>query len=96
LALADSRRAARVQGKEAPLPAAIDTLIQIEAADQMEAAGDHHAAIRLAAYAVEECPGDEAVLLWEQQLLAGNHEPNFDVHTWLFGEQQEQPSTESS
>jgi hypothetical protein len=96
LALADSRRAARVQGKEAPLPAAIDTLIQIEAADQIEAAGDHHAAIRLAAHAVEECPGDEAVLLWEQRLLAGNDEPNFDVHTWLFGEQQEQPSTESS
>ncbi|MDQ0867406.1 hypothetical protein [Arthrobacter globiformis] len=83
--LADSRRASRVRGKEAPLPPAIDALIQIEAADQLEAAGNHHEAIKFAANAVEECPGDDAVLLWEHRLISGDHDPGFDVHKFLFG-----------
>jgi hypothetical protein len=63
--MAASRRTARVKGKEAPLPAAVDALIQLEAADQLEAAGRHDEAVAFASNAVKESPGHEDLLAWE-------------------------------
>lgn len=82
--MANARRAARLAGKAAPLPAKIDALIQLEAADQMEAEGRHDEALRFAANAVEEFPGDDRLLAWEARLLAGDHDPLFAVHPFLF------------
>ena len=67
------------------MPAAADVLVQLEAADRLEAAGRHGDAVVYAANAVEEWPGHEDVLDWEQRLLAGEHDPSFDVHKFLFG-----------
>ena len=83
--LASVRRAARVKGNEAPLSAAVDALIQLETADQLEAAGRHDEAVVFAANAVEEYPGHEGLLAWEERLLAGDHDPNFNCHEFLFG-----------
>lgn len=83
--MATARRAARLTGKEPPLPAKIDALIQLEAADRLEAAERHADAIVCASNAVEEVPGDEMLLAWEEHLLAGDHDPAFDVHQFLFG-----------
>jgi hypothetical protein len=83
--MASTRRAARVKGKEAPLPAALDALIQLEAADQLEAVDRHDEAIVFAAYAVEEAPGREDLLAWEERLLAEDHDPNFNWQEFLFG-----------
>lgn len=84
-AMASSRHAARFVGKESPLPATIDALIQLEAADQLEIAGRHEEAVVFAANAVEESPGNANLMAWEQRLLSGDHDPDFDVHLFLFG-----------
>jgi hypothetical protein len=60
--MAAARRATRVKGKAAPLPPAVDALVQLEAADQLEAAGRHDEAVVFAANAVEESPGHEDLL----------------------------------
>jgi hypothetical protein len=83
--LATAQRAARVRGKEAPLPEAVDALLQLETADQLEAAGRHDEAVMFAANAVEERPGHHELLTWEERLLAGDHDPNFNCHEFLFG-----------
>ncbi len=83
--LASSRHAARRTGKEDPLPATIDALLQLEAADQLEAAGRHEEAVALAANAVEESPGNAAIIAWEQRLLSDDHDPDFDAHQFLYG-----------
>lgn len=83
--LAASRRAARAAGKEQPVPEGADVLVQLEAADRLEAAGRHDEAVLRAACAVEECPGQQDVLDWEERLLAGDHDPQFEVHKFLFG-----------
>lgn len=94
--MADTRRAARLAGKAPPLPQKIDTLIQLEAADQSEAAGRHADALRYAAAAVEECPGDERVLIWENRLASGDHDPMFRCQAFLFNkpEDEEDPPEE--
>ena len=56
VAMAQARSDARYTGKQAPFPAAIDALIQLEAADQLEAAVRHDEAVAFAANAVAECP----------------------------------------
>jgi hypothetical protein len=83
--LATARRATKIKGKEAPLPAAVDALLQLETADQLEAAGRHDEAVGFASNAVEECPGHEDLLVWETRLVAGDHDPNFNCHKFLFG-----------
>ncbi|MFD6713731.1 hypothetical protein ACFWDB_07550 [Micromonospora chalcea] len=95
--LAMTRRTARIKGKEAPLPAAVDALLQLEAADQLEAVGRHAEAVRFASNAVEEFPGNEDLLAWERRLIAGDHDPAFSVHKFLFGkEPKEAPAKEES
>jgi hypothetical protein len=83
--MAGARRAERLHGKEAPLPASVDTLIQLEAADQLEAVGRHDEAVAFAANAVEESPGHADVLQWEERLLAGEHDPSFHCQSFMFG-----------
>jgi hypothetical protein len=73
--------------EETPLPAAVDALIQLETADQLEAAGRHDEAVGFASNAVEECPGHEDLLAWEKRLGAGDHDPNFSCHKFLFGKE---------
>lgn len=83
--LANARRRARVRGKEAPLPAAVDALLQLEAADQLEAMGRHEEAVEFASSAVEAHPGHEDLQAWEERLVGGDHDPGFDCHKFLFG-----------
>jgi hypothetical protein len=83
--MATLRRSARLKGNEPPLPAALDALIQLEAADQLETAGRHHEAVAFAANAVEESPGHQELITWESRLVAEDHDPNFEVHKFLFG-----------
>lgn len=84
--LATSRRVSRMNGHETPLPASIDVLLQLTTADNLETAGRHDAAVEFASNALEECPGHEDLLVWEERLVAGDHDPNFDCHKFLFGE----------
>lgn len=94
VAMAQSRNDARHTKSQAPLPAVIDTLIQLFTADELEAAGRHDEAVAFAANAVTELPGNKALLAWEARLVAGNHDPDFDVHTFLFGERKGEVSKE--
>jgi hypothetical protein len=84
-AMACSRHAARLKGGESPLPATIEALIQLEAADQLELVGRHEEAVVLAANAVEEAPGNTSLLAWEARLMAGDHDPAFDTRLFVFG-----------
>lgn len=95
-AMARSRNDTRHTKSHAPLPAVIDALIQLFTADELEAAGRHDEAVAFAANAVTELPGNKALLDWEARLLAGNHDPDFDVHTFLFGEHEGEVSKEPS
>ncbi|WAC92243.1 hypothetical protein [Mycobacterium sp. Aquia_213] len=83
--MASSRHAARCKGKESQLPATIDAFIQLQAADQLEVAGRHDEAIVFAANAVEEVPGNVNLMAWEERLLSGDHDPDFDWQRLLFG-----------
>jgi len=56
VAMAQARNDARYAKNQAPLSAAIDALIQLEAADQLEQAGRHDEAVTFAANAVQNCP----------------------------------------
>lgn len=92
--MADGRRAARVTGKAAPLPAKIDALIQLYAANQMETAGRHDDALRFAGNAIEECPGNDNLLAWEARLVECDHDPQFAVHPFLFDRDPVEASTD--
>jgi len=94
--MAQARNDARYTKNHAPFPAAIDALIQLQAADQLEVAGRHDEAVTFAANAVAELPGNEGLLAWEAHLVAGNHDPNFDVHAFLFGERKGEADKEPS
>lgn len=83
--MAALRRAARLKGSEPPLPAAVDALIQLEAAGQLVTSGRHKEAVAFAANAVEESPGHESLIEWESRLVAADHDPDFDIHRFLFG-----------
>lgn len=91
--LATARRAARMAGKETPLPTAVDVLLQLETADQLEAVGRRDGAVEFASNAVEECPGNEDLHAWEKRLVTGDHNPNFNWHKFLYGKES---VTESS
>jgi hypothetical protein len=93
-ALARARNDARHTKSHAKLPAAIDALIQLFTADELESVDRHDEAITFAANAVAELPGDKALIAWEARLVAGDHDPDFDVHTFLFGETKSEVSKE--
>ncbi|KRD05712.1 hypothetical protein ASE48_16185 [Mycobacterium sp. Root265] len=97
--MAASRHAARRKGKDLPLPAKVDALLQLEAAEQLEAAGRHEEAIVLAANAVEECPGDVNLIAWEERLQSGELALDFDAHLFLLGRSADvegKPSSEAA
>lgn len=77
--LALTRRHDRQMSKDSPVPQVFDVLLQLVTADYLEEAGRHDDALEHAAYAVEEAPGDEEVLAWEQRLANGDHAPDFPV-----------------
>lgn len=83
--LARARRADRAAGRATKLPARVEAMLQLEAADQLELAGRHDEAVTCAAAAVEEAPGDEQLIAWEERLRAGDHDAAFHVHLFLFG-----------
>lgn len=93
-AMAQARNDARHTKNHDPLPLAVDALIQLFAAEELEAVGRHDEAVTFAANAVEEMPGSEALLAWEALLVAGNHNPDFDVHTFLFGKRNSEAREE--
>ncbi|TCI96407.1 hypothetical protein [Aeromicrobium sp. IC_218] len=84
-AMAQARTEARRRKDHAPLPPAIDALIQLETADRLEADGRHAEAVAFAANAVSEVPGNEMLIEWERRLVAGDHDPDFDVNAFLLG-----------
>lgn len=90
-AMAHARQDDRRTRKHPPLPAKLDVLLQLEAADRLEGVGRHDEAVALAAAAVEEMPGNDMLLAWEARLAAGDHDPNFDVHVFLFGDRPAAP-----
>jgi len=92
-AVAQARNDSRHAKNHPPLPAAIDVLIQLYAADELKAAGKHAKALVYAANAVSELPGNEALIAWEARLIADEHDPDFDVNTFLLG-QRTAPTSE--
>lgn len=95
-AMAEARHNVRFTKKHAPLPAAIDALLQLAAADNLDAAGRHDEAVKCAANAVSEMPGNEVLLAWEARLLSGDHDSDFDVHAFLFGRDNDLTVPEAS
>ena len=83
--VATARRTARTTNNEMPLPAAVDALLQLETANQLQAAGRHDDAVLFASHAVEEFPGHEDLLAWEIRLVASDHDLSFSVPKFLFG-----------
>lgn len=83
--LATTRRAERGRGKGVPLPATVDATIQVQAADQLEAADRHDEAVVFAANAIEGSPGYEPLMRWDERLLAGDHDSNFDWRPLILG-----------
>jgi hypothetical protein len=96
VAMAQSRNDTRHTKSQAPLPAVIDAMLQLFTADELEAVGRHDEAVAFAANAVTELPGHKALLAWEARLVAGNHDAEFDVRTFLFGERKGELSKETS
>lgn len=73
--LADARDARRRRGKGGQsLPARFDSALQAAAAMALASEGQSEDAVRYAARAVEEMPGDPMVMEWEQLLRAGTVE----------------------
>jgi len=85
LALAEARHADRSRRRHFRMPAQFDAALQVQAADLLEADGRHELALRHAAWAVEELPGDEMLIDWEAQLRAGEHDPNLPMFKLIFG-----------
>ena len=69
--LAIDRRAQRENRRHVELPAGFDAALQVMAAERAMKAGRADEAGTLARYAVEELPGNEALMEWETELVAG-------------------------
>jgi hypothetical protein len=65
LGLATERRAERSRRGHVELPAGVDAALQIIAAEALAKAGRTDEASTLARFAVEELPGNEALIAWE-------------------------------
>jgi hypothetical protein len=71
LGLATCRRAERSKARHLELPAGVDAALQIIAAEALAKAGRTDEASTLARFAVEELPGNEALIAWEHRLANG-------------------------
>lgn len=87
--LADGRRDDRRREKDPSLPAKIDAALHVWSAAELIAAGRRDEALSCVANAVEELPGDEQLIEWEQKLRAGE-EATFDM-LGLLGEEHGDP-----
>lgn len=70
-ALAESRRKERRQRSHLELPAGVDVVLQLMAAEALLDDGQLEAAATVAAAAAEEAPGNEQVMHWEDALRKG-------------------------
>ena len=80
--LAEERRAQRSRRTALTLPSGLDAALQVTAAEQLLEAGRVDEAVRIAAYAVEERPGDQQLVAWEAG-LARRAPPPIDLHALL-------------
>lgn len=71
LALATERRAERAERSHLELPAGMDAALQVTAAEALMKAGRTGEAQKLAAFAVDELPGNEMLMTWEDRLANG-------------------------
>lgn len=85
LALAETRYGDRSRRRHFRMPAQFDAALHVETADLLEADGRHERALRHAAWAVEELPGDEMLIEWEARLRAGKHDPHLPMFKLIFG-----------
>lgn len=85
LALAEARYGDRSRRRHFQMPAQFDAALHVETADLLEADGRHELALRHAAWAVEELPGDEMLIEWEARLRAGEHDPHLPMFKLIFG-----------
>jgi hypothetical protein len=69
--LATARRAQRSEALHLELPSTVDAALQIMAAMKMQEGGNVDQAQAFAGFAIEEVPGNESLIEWEAQLLAG-------------------------
>ena len=82
---ADARYLERIQKRHLRLPVAIDAAVQALAADASAEAGDFDAAFKYAARAVEELPGNDLLLDYEQQITSGAV-PKLDLSRLIHGD----------
>jgi hypothetical protein len=84
--LAKDRRVQRSKPRHLKLPAGLDAVLQVMAAQRLMQAGHPGDARTLARFAVEELPGNEALIAWEAQLgLAVGDSADFDVRALALG-----------
>jgi hypothetical protein len=84
--LATERRAERSKRRHLELPASFDAALQLMAAERLMAAGRTDEARVLAGSAVEELPGNEPLMAWEDNLVAGESY-ELDLNALLLGVQ---------
>lgn len=77
------------------MPAQFDAALHLETADLLEADGRHELALRHAAWAVEELPGNEMLIGWEARLRAGQHDSNLPMFELIFGVDHPDAKTET-
>ncbi|HET7691255.1 MAG TPA: hypothetical protein VFK41_12790 [Nocardioidaceae bacterium] len=95
LALAEARHADRSRRRHFRMPAQFDAALHLETADLLEADGRHELALRHAAWAVEELPGNEMLIGWEARLRAGQHGSNLPMFELIFGVDHPDAKTET-
>lgn len=82
--LARARRAERSQRRYLELPSGIDAALALMAAERLEEAGDLPQAVEFAGFAIEEMPGYEPLMTWEEALLDGRSH-SIDMRALVLG-----------
>lgn len=82
--LAIIRRSERETKRHLELPSSLDAAIQVLAAERLMEAGDVEKAQELAAFAVEELPGNPLLIEWESGLVSGRS-PDIDLRAVVLG-----------
>lgn len=83
-ALADRRQTELKRGKGQPLPPRLDTALLLETSLRLWDATDLVGARTMASAAMESFPGDEKLLRFEEQMLAGER-PEYESMPFVFG-----------
>jgi hypothetical protein len=82
---ADARHTERAQKRHLVVPASLDAAVQVLAADALAETGDFDTAREYAARAVEELPGNQILLNFEQQVASGTV-PALDLSRLIQGD----------